>query len=144
MCSKKGRSKTGGCPWDDTEGIYMQKKMTYPGAVLHTPMDDLLRQRWKQEFKGREETKAEMDERIKESKEGDPKQRTTKGQTKGKSVKSKPKKVVIPHPYKHLWDKPPPIRMTVRTANEAADKVQAARLVACTVFTYLPFPNNNT
>ena len=50
LCNKRGRPLVGGCGWDGNKGVYVQKKVTYPGAVRHTPMNDPLRVRWKKEF----------------------------------------------------------------------------------------------
>ena len=51
LCSKRGRCKVGSCPWCNTVGVWMHNKVTYPGAVRHTALDDPLRRKWKKEFK---------------------------------------------------------------------------------------------
>jgi hypothetical protein len=50
LCSKRGRAKCGGCPWCETEGVWLHKKVTYPGAVTFTPVKDPLRKKYKKEF----------------------------------------------------------------------------------------------
>jgi len=52
LCSKRGRAKCGGCPWCETDGVWLHNKVTYPGAVMFTPMNDPLRKRYKKEFNG--------------------------------------------------------------------------------------------
>jgi len=51
LCSKRGRAKCGGCPWCETEGIWIHNKVTYPGAVRFLPKNDPLRKQYKKEFK---------------------------------------------------------------------------------------------
>jgi hypothetical protein len=50
FCTKRGRGLCGGCPWCKTEGVYVHKKVTFPGSVTFLPRAHHLRAWYKTEF----------------------------------------------------------------------------------------------
>ena len=95
LCCARSRPLIGGCPWCKTKGVYIHKKVTYPGAVCFTDKDDPMRALHKKEFK----------------------------KVKG---------------YKELHDSNPPAQMTLKEANESADKVNKAyKVYICVICTHL-------